>query len=63
MSDIKYEAKLRLNDRQYLAVLSNDLVIVTTDKNGEPIRYAIFKKGGANVDRQNKIYGSGKSLR
>lgn len=51
MSDIKYEAKLRLNDRQYLAVLSNALVIVTTDKNGEPIRYAIFWKGDKCNDR------------
>ena len=46
MKNTEYKAKLRLNDRQYLAVLSNALVIVTTNEKGDPIRYAIFKKGG-----------------
>lgn len=50
---MKYEKKLRLNDRQYLAVLDKALVIVTEDEKGKPIRYAIFgqKKGGEKVDR------------
>lgn len=40
--DMEYEAKLRLNSRQYLAVLSGALVIVTENDKGEPIRWAIF---------------------
>lgn len=40
---IKYIAKLRLSNNKYLAVLSNALVIVTEDTNGNPIRWAIFE--------------------
>lgn len=53
---MKYEKKLRLNDRQYLAVLDKALVVITENEDGKPIRYAIFgdKKGGANRnDGQN----------
>ena len=38
-----YKAKYWLNKRQYLAVLETAIVIVTVDKNGNPIRWAIFK--------------------
>lgn len=41
---MKYEAKYWLNKRQYLAVLDKALVIVTVDKDGKPIRWAIFEK-------------------
>lgn len=41
---MKYLAKYKLSKNQYLAVLSEALVIVTTDDNGNPIRWAIFKK-------------------
>jgi hypothetical protein len=37
-----YEQMLKLNDTQYIAVLDKALVIVTTDENGKPIRWAIF---------------------
>ena len=40
---IKYIAKLRLSNNKYLAVLSNALVIVTEDANGNPIRWNIFE--------------------
>ena len=40
----KYKMKLKLNERQYLAVLEGSLVIVTTDEKGTPIRYVIFEK-------------------
>lgn len=56
---MKYEIKLRLNERQYFAVLDKGLVIVTEDENGKPIRYAIFgdKKGGVSKnDKQSGIY-------
>jgi len=39
---LKYEAKLWLNNRQYLAVLDKALVIVTTNEEGRPIRWVIF---------------------
>ena len=39
---MKYEARLWLNDRQYIAVLDKALVIVTVNEKGEPVRYAIF---------------------
>ncbi len=39
---MKYEAKLWLNKYQYLAVLEKNLVIVTVDNSGKPIRWAIF---------------------
>ena len=39
---MEYRAKYKLNERQYLAVLDAALVIVTTDENGKPIRWAIF---------------------
>lgn len=39
---MEYRAKLWLNSRQYLAVLDKALVVVTTDKDGKPIRWAIF---------------------
>lgn len=42
---MKYEAKLWLNKRQYLAVLDKALVIVTVDEKGNPIRWAIFEGG------------------
>lgn len=42
---IKYIAKLRLSNNQYLAVLSNALVIVTEDANGKPVRWHIFESG------------------
>ena len=41
---MEYKAKLWLNKHQYIAVLDGALVIVTTDENGKPIRYAIFGK-------------------
>ena len=41
---MEYLQKLKLNDTQYIAVLDKALVIVTTDKDGNPIRYAIFDK-------------------
>lgn len=41
---MKYKAKLKLSDRQYIAVLEGYLVIVTTDETGKPIRWAIFGK-------------------
>lgn len=41
---MKYEAKYKLSKNQYIAVLENALVIVTTDDNGKPIRWLIFKK-------------------
>ena len=43
-----YKAKLWLNKNQYLAILDKALVIVTTDKTGKPIRWAIF--GAKEVD-------------
>ena len=43
---MEYKAKLKLSDRQYLAVVGDRLVIVTTDENGKPIRWAIFGSGG-----------------
>ena len=39
---MEYKARYWLNKRQYIAILDGALVIVTVDKNGEPIRYAIF---------------------
>jgi hypothetical protein len=42
---IKYIAKLRLSKNKYLAVLSNALVIVTEDENGNPVRWNIFELG------------------
>ena len=39
---MNYKAKLWLNNNQYLAVLDKALVIVTVDKDGNPLRYAIF---------------------
>ncbi len=41
---VKYLAKYKLSGNQYLAVLENALVIVTTDDSGKPIRWVIFKK-------------------
>jgi len=41
---MKYEAKYWLSKSQYLAVLDKALVIVTVDKDGKPIRWAIFEK-------------------
>ena len=38
----KLIAKYRLNNRQYIAELSNCLAIVTTDEKGEIIRVATF---------------------
>ena len=46
---MEYKQKLWLNKYQYLAILENNLVIVTVNKKGDPIRYAIFgnkKEGG-----------------
>lgn len=43
---MEYKAKLKLNERQYIAVLDKAMVVVTTDRHGKPIRWAIFKKGG-----------------
>lgn len=40
--EIKYEQKIWISDRKYLAVLNNALVVVTLDQNGKPERYAIF---------------------
>jgi len=48
---MKYEMKLRLNARQYLAVLDKALVIVTENEKGEPIRYAIF---GLKTEKKEK---------
>ena len=41
---MKYEQRLRLSKSKYIAVLDGALVIVTTNRRGEPIRYAIFEK-------------------
>ena len=41
---MKYIARYNLGKNKYLAVLDGSLVIVTTDNNGNPIRWAIFKK-------------------
>lgn len=41
---MEYKMKLRLNKRQFLAVLGDSLVIVTEDEHGKPIRWAIFGK-------------------
>lgn len=41
---MKYEQRLRLSKSKYIAVLDGALVIVTTNRKGEPIRYAIFEK-------------------
>jgi len=41
---MKYLQGYKLNKNQYLAVLDGALVIVTTDKEGKPIRWAIFEK-------------------
>ena len=41
---MKYIARYKLGKNKYLAVLDGALVIVTTDDNGNPIRWAIFKK-------------------
>lgn len=41
---MKYFGKYKLSKNQYLAVLENALVIVTTDDSGKPIRWVIFKK-------------------
>ena len=38
-----------LNKEQYLAITDKALVIVTVDANGNPIRWAIFPKGGKLV--------------
>lgn len=48
---MKYKMKLRLNARQYLAVLDKGMVIVTENEKGEPIRYAIF---GLNEQKKEK---------
>ena len=48
---MKYKGKYWLNKFQYLAVLNGVLVIVTIDKNGKPVRWAIFgneEEGGAH---------------
>lgn len=47
-----YEQKLKLNNRQYLALLDKALVIVTTDERGKPIRWAIF---GKSYEAKNSI--------
>ena len=39
---MKYEKKLWLNKRQYIAVLDKALCIVTLDDKGEIVRVAIF---------------------
>lgn len=41
---MEYIAKLRLNDRKYIAVLEGALAIVTENEKGEPIRWAIFNR-------------------
>ena len=46
--NMKYEAKLWLNKRQYLAVLDKALVIVTTDESGKPVRWVIFNTHEGN---------------
>ena len=43
---MRYEAKMWLNKRQYLAILEKALVIVTVDDKGEPVRYATFGEKG-----------------
>ena len=40
---MKYLAKYQLNKNQYLAVLDGALVIVTTNDDGKPIKWSIFK--------------------
>lgn len=37
---------IRLNDRQYLAVLENALIVVTENDDHKAERYLIFGKGG-----------------
>lgn len=39
---MRYKARYWLNDRQYLAVLEDCMVIVTVDENGKMVRWAIF---------------------
>ena len=46
---MEYRAKYKLNERQYLAELDAALVIVTTDENGNPIRWAIFGENRKDV--------------
>lgn len=46
---MEYLQKLKLSDTQYIAVLEKALVIVTTDKDGKPIRYAIFERKGVKI--------------
>ena len=58
---MEYEAKLRLNSRQYLAVLSGALVIVTEDDKGEPIRWAIFGEEKADNVRVNNNMEHGRA--
>lgn len=48
---MKFKGRYWLNQYQYLAVLDGVLVIVTIDKDGKPVRWAIFgneKEGGAH---------------
>lgn len=46
---MEYIAKLRLSERQYLAVLVKALVIVTEDEHGKAVRWDIFQ---GNPDSQ-----------
>lgn len=41
---MKYEKKLWLNKRQYLAVLDKALVIVTVDETRTPVKWVIYEK-------------------
>ena len=41
---MEYKARYWLNKRQYIAIFDGVLVIVTVDENGNPTRYAIFRK-------------------
>lgn len=58
---MEYEAKLRLNKRQYLAVLSGALVIVTENDKGEPIRWAIFGEDKTDDVRVSNNMGHGRA--
>lgn len=50
-----YKAKLWLNDRQYLAVLDEALVIVTVDEDGKFQRAAIFQ-GSEQKHEEAKLW-------
>ena len=48
---MKYLAKYKLSKDKYLAVLDNALVIVTTDKDGKPVRWSIYHKEEKNNEK------------